>query len=202
MTMRIAVFASGTGSNFQAIIDAERAGTLPVNIALLVCDKPQAPVIGKAEQAGIPVYVFEPKQYASREEYEQDIVRKLQQMDIELIVLAGYMRLLTATLVEPYAGRMINVHPSLLPSFPGMRAIEQAWQAGVKVTGVTVHFVDGGMDTGPIIAQQSLAVHEDDTIDSLTARIHEVEHQLLPQVIAAIVAGKVKLDGRRVVILQ
>lgn len=198
--MRIAVFASGTGSNFQAIVDAVEAGKLKVSIELLVCDKPQAAVVDKARLAGIPVYTFRPRDYDSREAYERDILNELRAKHIDLIVLAGYMRLITSVLVDPYAGKMINVHPSLLPSFPGIKAIEQAWTAGVKVTGVTVHYVDGGMDTGPIIAQQAIAIEASDTIDSLTMRVHKEEHQLLPQVIGMIAAGKVALEDNRAVI--
>lgn len=199
--MRIAVFASGNGSNFQAIVDAVQSGELPVEIALLVCDKPQAKVVARAEAAGVPTYTFRPKDYPSRQAYEQEIKRRLVAERIDLVVLAGYMRLITETLVKPYYGKMINIHPSLLPAFAGLDAIGQAFAHGVKVTGVSVHFVDGGMDTGPIIAQEALPIWEDDTIASLTARIQNIEHRLYPQVIRLIGEGRVILQGDKVKVL-
>lgn len=200
--LRIAVFASGSGSNFQAIVDAMQAGELNVDIKLLVCDKPKAKVVARAEAAGVPVFVFRAKDYESREAYEADIVEKLQEVGVELIVLAGYMRLITATLVEPYYGRMINIHPSLLPSFPGLDAIGQAIKHGVKVTGVTVHYVDGGMDTGPIIAQEAVPIAADDTIERLTERIQRIEHQLYPRVVRWLSEGRVTLEDGKVDIRQ
>lgn len=188
--LRIAVFASGSGSNFQAIVDAVKQGTLDVNIELLVCDRPQAGVVQRAEAADIPVFAFRPKEYSSREAYEAEILQTLTDKQIDLIVLAGYMRLITEKLVKPYEGRMINVHPSLLPSFPGIDAIKQAVDHGVKVTGVTVHYVDGGMDTGPIIAQTAVPILENESIEQLTERIHRIEHELFPKVIQSISEAK------------
>ncbi|MBW4081929.1 phosphoribosylglycinamide formyltransferase [Paenibacillus sp. S150] len=198
---RIAVFASGQGSNFAALAEAERAGQLGGGrIELLVSDRPEAPVARRAEAAGIPSLLLRPKDFASRELYEAGIVAELQRRNIGLIVLAGYMRLISPVLLEPYAGRIINIHPSLLPAFAGKDAIGQALDYGVKLTGVTVHFVDGGMDTGPVIAQRSLAVEAGDTAESLAERIHRVEYELYPAVVAALAAGKVELDGRRAII--
>ena len=196
--LRIAVFASGNGSNFQALADAAREGRLGAEIRLLVCDRPNAFVVQRAEAAGIPAYVFRPRDYPSRETYEKEILAELERLGIELVVLAGYMRILTNVLVDAYAGRMINIHPSLLPAFPGVNAIRQALEYGVKVTGVTVHFVDGGVDTGPIIAQEALAVEENDTEETLAERIHRIEHRLLPEVVRKIAEGRVRLEGRRV----
>ncbi|WP_270168376.1 phosphoribosylglycinamide formyltransferase [Paenibacillus sp. SYP-B4298] len=198
--LKIAVFASGQGSNFQALADAVQAGRLDVTIELLVCDKPQAPVVGRAERAGIDTWVFKPKDYPSREAYETEILAELERRGIELIVLAGYMRIITPVLVEPYYGRMINIHPALLPSFPGVNGIGQALDYGVKVTGVTVHYVDGGMDSGPIIAQRVVEVADSDTEETLAPRIHAAEQALLPGVVQQIAQGKVKLDGRKVMI--
>lgn len=197
---RIAVFASGSGSNFQAIVDAVQAGKLDVEVGLLVCDKPSAKVVERAEAAGVETFAFRPKEFASKAAYEAEIVERLERNRIDLVVLAGYMRIVSDTLLGPYEGRIINIHPSLLPSFPGLDAIGQALAHGVKVTGVTVHFVDGGMDTGPIIAQRAVEVAEGDTADSLAASIHHVEHVLYPYVIGAIASGKAALgdDGRRV----
>ncbi|WP_159888197.1 phosphoribosylglycinamide formyltransferase [Paenibacillus puerhi] len=191
---RIAVFASGSGSNFQAIADAVKAGRLDVTIELLVCDRPQAKVVERAREAGIPVFTFNPKEYASRQAYEQEILRQLQDKQVELVVLAGYMRILTEVLVEAYWGRMLNIHPSLLPSFPGLHAVRQALAHGVKVTGVTVHLVDGGLDSGPILAQRALAIENGDTEEDLEKRIHPIEHDLYPQVIQDIVQGAIDLD--------
>ncbi|KIL42361.1 phosphoribosylglycinamide formyltransferase [Gordoniibacillus kamchatkensis] len=196
----MAVFASGSGSNFQAIVDAVRAGRLDVSVELLVCDRPKAKAVERAQHAGIDVLAFRPKDYGSREEYERMIVGELQRRGIDLIVLAGYMRIISATLLEPFDGRIVNIHPSLLPSFPGVDAIGQALTHGVKVTGVTVHFVDGGMDTGPIIAQRAIEIREDDTADTLAARIHAIEHELYPLVIGLIKQNRATLleDGRTV----
>jgi phosphoribosylglycinamide formyltransferase-1 len=200
---RIAVFASGQGSNFAALIDAQRAGLLGEgNIELLVSDKPEAPVAKRAEDAGIPALLLRPKDFASRELYEAEIVAELQRREIGLVVLAGYMRLITPVLLTPYAGRIINIHPSLLPAFAGKDAIGQALDYGVKLTGVTVHFVDGGMDTGPVIAQRSVALQDNDTADSLAERIHKVEYELYPEVVGAIASGKVELSGRKTIIRE
>ncbi|MDO7907539.1 phosphoribosylglycinamide formyltransferase [Paenibacillus sp. JX-17] len=199
---RIAVFASGQGGNFQALVDAAEQGGLGASVELLVCDKAQAPVVQRARKAGIDVHLFDPKQYSAREEYEAEIVGILQRKDIDLVVLAGYMRLLTSTMVDAYQGRLINIHPSLLPAFPGKNAIGQALDYGVKVTGVTIHYVDGGMDTGPIIAQHAVEIQSGDTQESLAVSIHEIEQQLYPQVVSWFAQGRVKLEGRSVTVLE
>ncbi|MCR8644544.1 phosphoribosylglycinamide formyltransferase [Paenibacillus sp. N1-5-1-14] len=195
---RIAVFASGSGSNFTAIEDAIKQGKLEVSLSLLVSDRPNAPVVDKAKQAGVPVFVFQPKDYASREAYEEEIVHQLHEHQIDLIVLAGYMRLITSKLVEPFYGKIINVHPSLLPAFPGMNAVKQALDYGVKLTGVTVHLVDGGLDSGPVIAQQVVEINDGDTEEMVLHRVHEAEHQLYPKVINWFSKGQVRLEGRHV----
>lgn len=198
--LKVAVFASGNGSNFQALADGARDGRIDAEIRLLVCDKPSAPVIKRAEAAGIETYVFRPREYPSREAYEREILIELKRRGVELVVLAGYMRIVTPVLVDACYGRMINVHPSLLPAFPGLNGIGQALEYGVKVTGVTVHFVDGGLDSGPIIAQEALAVEPGDTEDTLAARIHPVEHKLLLRVVQQFAEGRIRLDGRQVTI--
>jgi len=200
MTMRLAVFASGSGSNMQAIAEAIRDEGIPARIELVVCDKPGAYVLERAAAFGIDTYVFQPKMSPSREAYEREILAELSRRDIGLIVLAGYMRLITPVLVEPFYGRMINVHPALLPAFPGIRSVRQALDYGVKITGATVHFVDGGTDTGPIIAQQAVEVRPDDTEETLSARVHEAEHELLPRVVRWIAEGRVTLNDRKVTI--
>ena len=182
--MRIAVFASGRGSNLQAIHDAVLADKLQgVSLDLLVCDHPDAPVVKEVKKRGIPAFVFRPQDYSDKNSYETVISEKLKTAKIELVVLAGYMRLVGCVLLEQWEGRMINLHPSLLPLFPGMDAVGQAWRAGVKETGVTVHFVDAGMDTGRIFLQQKISLDPEDTAESLKAKIHLLEHQLLPKAI-------------------
>lgn len=198
---RIAVFASGEGSNFQALAEAANAGELGgAEIALLVCDKPSAPVVQRAERLGVQAHLFKPKDYDSREAYEREIVHKLEEHRVDLVVLAGYMRLLTPVIVDKYRGRLINIHPSLLPAFPGKDAIGQALAYGVKVSGVTVHFVDEGMDTGPIIAQKALPIVSGETVDSLAQAIHAIERELYPQVVSWFAKGLVQFDGRQVTV--
>ncbi|MFD0672270.1 phosphoribosylglycinamide formyltransferase [Cohnella sp. GCM10027633] len=200
--LKVAVFASGSGSNFQALAEAVQQGGIDATISLVVCDKPSAYVLERAKAFHIETYEFRPKEYASREAYEEKIVAKLQETGIDLIVMAGYMRLVTNVLVEPYYGRMINIHPALLPAFPGMDGIGQAIAYGAKIAGATVHFVDGGTDTGPIIAQRAVEVLEGDTKETLGARIQKIEHALLPEVVRLIAAGRVSLNGRHVTIAQ
>lgn len=182
--VKAAVFASGTGSNFQAIVDDK---DLPCKIVLLVCDKPNAQVVEKAQKQGIKSFVFSAKDYENKAAYEQEIVNVLERNEIEWIFLAGYMRLLGETILNTYEGKIINIHPSLLPAFPGKDAIARAFEAGVDETGVTIHYVDAGMDTGPIIAQEAVKVLEGDTVESLQARIQEVEHRLYPKVIKELI---------------
>lgn len=174
---KIAVFASGSGSNFQAIAEAAQAGTLPATIELVVTDKPGAFVVERANRLGIPVLELAPKNFDSKAAYEQAVVAELKAKGVEWVVLAGYMRLVGEILLGAYTNRIVNIHPSLLPSFPGKDAIGQAMTHGVKVTGVTVHYVDEGMDTGKIISQAAVDVVEDDR-EATEARIHAVEHQL------------------------
>lgn len=178
--VRVAVFASGTGSNFEAIMESNER---TFDVAQLFCDQPTAHVIGKAAQYGIETIIFNPADYESKQDYEEMIVEKLKRANIEWIVLAGYMRIVGETLLNEYEGRIVNIHPSLLPSFPGKNAVEQALEAGVKVSGVTVHYVDEGIDTGPIIAQEPVTVFPKDTPDTLQQRIQHIEHVIYPRVI-------------------
>ncbi|TDL30621.1 phosphoribosylglycinamide formyltransferase [Jeotgalibacillus sp. S-D1] len=177
---KIALFASGNGSNVQAMIDAIERNKLSATIELLVCDRPNAYVIERAKQAGIEVFVFQAKTFSSKEEYEKVILSKLQQKEIKWIVLAGYMRLIGRVLLTSYEKRIINIHPSLLPAFAGKDAVGQAIDYGVKVMGVTVHFVDEGMDTGPIISQCSFHVEDKMERSDIELKIHQIEHQLYP----------------------
>lgn len=184
---RIAVFASGTGSNFEAIMNhTDRT----FDVVMLVCDKPKAHVIGKAASFGVETVVLEPEKFPSKEAYETEILQKLKRANVEWIVLAGYMRIVGKTLLEAYEGKIVNIHPSLLPAFPGKDAIGQALEAGVKVSGVTIHFVDEGIDTGPIIAQEPVTVFPNDTKETLQKRIQQVEHVLYTKVIEELTREK------------
>ncbi|WP_242223926.1 phosphoribosylglycinamide formyltransferase [Bacillus cereus group sp. BfR-BA-01380] len=190
---RLAIFASGSGSNFQALVDAVEAGRLDAQLSLLVCDQPGARVVERANNHHVPCFSFSAKAYESKEAFEQEIVKKLQEYEIDWIILAGYMRLIGPTLLTAYEGRIVNIHPSLLPNFPGKDAIGQAIEAGVKVTGVTIHYVDAGMDTGPIIAQEAVAVSENDTRESLQKKIQLVEHRLYVDTVKSLLHSEVKL---------
>lgn len=174
---KFAVFASGSGTNFQAIYDAVQEGNLNGEAVLVVTDKPDAIVVERAEKAGIETLAIKPVDFPSKAAYEQAILEKLKEQDVEWIVLAGYMRLIGDVLLAAFPNRIINIHPSILPAFPGKDAIGQAIEHGVKVTGVTVHFVDAGMDTGTIIAQQAVDVVEGNR-KKTEERIHAVEHAL------------------------
>lgn len=187
---KIAVFASGSGSNFQAIGVAVQAGILNAEICLLVCDKPGAFVVDRAEMLGIPSLVIDPKWFRSKEAYETKILQKLTSLDVELVVLAGYMRLIGPTLLQAFEGSIVNIHPSLLPAFPGKDAIGQALAAGVERTGVTIHYVDEGMDTGPIIASSAVTVDAGETRESLQKKIQRIEHSLYPEVLEQLLNGK------------
>lgn len=177
---KFAVFASGSGTNFQAINDAVQEEKLPGEAVLVVTDKPGALIVERAEKAGIEVLAIKPAGFPSKAVYEQLILEKLRELDVEWIVLAGYMRLIGDVLLAAFPNRIINIHPSLLPAFPGKDAIGQAMDHGVKVTGVTVHYVDAGMDTGTIIAQQAVEVVEGNRAQT-EERIHAVEHALYPK---------------------
>ncbi|MDQ0215577.1 phosphoribosylglycinamide formyltransferase-1 [Oikeobacillus pervagus] len=180
---KFAVFASGNGSNFQVLAEAVNNGLIEGTIELVVCDQPNAFVVQRANELHIPVFTFQAKNYPSKADFEKEIINELQQRDVDFIVLAGYMRLVGPTLLEAYSHRIVNIHPSLLPSFPGKDAVGQALKAGVKITGVTIHFVDEGMDTGPIIAQKAVEITPDDTHETLQGKIQQVEHSLYPQVV-------------------
>ncbi|MBM3243334.1 MAG: phosphoribosylglycinamide formyltransferase [Candidatus Omnitrophica bacterium] len=201
MKRNIAVFASGRGSNFVALVKAAKSGRLKnVNLALLVCDNPHAPVVFKAKKLKIKVALVNPDIFITKDAFEQRIVRHLRENKISLIVLAGFMRILSSRFVSLYRNKIINIHPSLLPAFKGAQAIKDAFDYGVKITGVTVHFVDEKMDHGPVIIQREVAISEKDTLKSLEEKIHKVEHKLYLQAINLFVKGKLRLKGRRVFI--
>ena len=182
--MRLALMASGTGSNVEILLSEKKAGGLPfVDWVLLGCDRPNAPVIQKAKSHRLKTWVHSPSEFADKIQYEKSLHQVLSQEEVDGIVLAGYMRLIGPTLLEHWEGRIINLHPSLLPSFPGQHSIRDALEHRVKLTGCTVHFVDQGVDTGPIIAQESVPVFSNDTPETLAKRIHQAEHSLLPKTV-------------------
>ncbi|HEU4964420.1 MAG TPA: phosphoribosylglycinamide formyltransferase [Bacilli bacterium] len=201
-TPKFAIFASGGGSNAQALIDAVRAGEIPGELACIVCDKPGAQVIERALRVGIPALVYTPKKFETKALYEARVVHDLRAHGVDYIVLAGYMRLCGPTLLEAYGGKTINLHPSLLPLFPGKDAIGDALAAGVKYTGVTVHFIDEGMDTGPIIRQETVMIDPQDTRETLAPKIHAVEHRLLPEVTAQLLRGDIRMENGQAVIMN
>lgn len=193
--LNLAVFVSGGGTNLQAILDARIRG---VNVALVVSSNPRAYAIERARRRGVPVRVVEPKRYPSRESYDARLIELLEEFSIDLIALAGFMRILSPLMVNRYRNRIMNIHPALLPSFPGTNAVARALEYGVKWTGCTVHFLDEGVDTGPIIIQSVVPVHDDDTVESLTERIHQHEHRIYPEAIRLFAEGKLSVRGRRV----
>jgi len=197
----IAVFASGRGTNFNAIADTVKKGKIKANLALLVCDNPGAMVIERAEKIGVKVALIERKNFASREDFETEIIKDLHENKIDLVVLAGFMRILSPHLIKEYKNKIINIHPALLPSFKGAHAIKDAFDYGVKLTGVTVHFVDEKMDHGAIILQELVKKTQKDTVQSLEAKIHKVEHKLYPEAINLFVRGKLRIKGRIVEII-
>ena len=200
MSVKIGILASGEGSNFQAIVD--QTGDSPVQFAVVIYNNPAAPVRLRAENLGIPTVFLDHRQFATREALDQAILEVLGEYDVDLVVMAGWMRLVTSVLVDAYRGRMVNIHPSLLPSFRGIRAVEQALEYGVQVTGCSVHFVDLEVDSGPIIAQEAVPILADDSVETLSQRIHEAEHRIYPQVVRWLAEGRVQIEGRRVRILE
>ena len=196
----IGVLASGRGSNFQSIIDAVERGYLRVTLRVLITDNPAAFAIERAKNHGIEHLVMRPKQFASREDYFERIAAELKHREVGLVVLAGFMRIVGKPLISAFPGRIMNIHPALLSSFPGLHGQRQALDYGVKISGCTVHFVDEGMDTGPVIIQAAVPVRYDDTEDSLSARILAFEHKIYPEAIRLFSEGRLSVAGRRVVV--
>jgi len=192
---RLAVFVSGSGTNLQAIIDAKIPN---VEIAVVLSNSLGAYAVERAKKHGIPVEIVDHRNYPIREEFEREILMRLEPYSIDLIALAGFMRILSPFFIRLYKNRIINLHPALLPSFPGTHAAKQALDYGVKFTGCTVHFVDEGVDTGPIILQTVVPIYDTDTEDSLLERIHREEHRIYPEAIRLFAEGKLKVEGRRV----
>jgi phosphoribosylglycinamide formyltransferase-1 len=199
-TFRIGVLGSGKGSNFVAIADACAAGKISASIALVLSDVETAGILTHARDRKIPARFIAPGKFRTKldEEAENSYIRAMQEANVDLIVLAGFMRVLKGDFLRAFEGRIVNVHPSLLPSFPGLEAWKQALEAGVKVTGCTVHFVDAGVDSGPIIGQQTVPILDDDTAEMLHQRIHAAEHELYPNCVAAFARGDITVKGRRV----
>jgi phosphoribosylglycinamide formyltransferase-1 len=198
--IRLGVLASGGGTNLQAIIDCCQAGSLAAEIAVVITNNPGAGALERAAQAGIPTLCINHREFARREDFDSAVVRALQEAHVDLVVLAGFMRIITPAFIEVFPERVINIHPALLPSFPGMHVQQQAIDYGARFSGCTVHFVDGGVDTGPIIIQAVVPVFPEDTADTLAARILEQEHLIYPRAIQLIAEGRVRVEGRRVII--
>ena len=197
----IGVLVSGSGTNLQAILDAGRENRLgPGEVRLVVSNIAEAKALERAERAGVPTKVLPHQSSPSREAYDDALVTALRAAGVELVALAGFMRLVTPRLLDAFPLRVVNIHPSLLPAFPGLHAQKQAVGHGVKVSGCTVHFVDTGLDSGPIIAQAAVPVHDDDDAERLQQRILVEEHRLYPTVLRALAEGRVDVHGRRVVI--
>jgi phosphoribosylglycinamide formyltransferase 1 len=196
--MNIAVLVSGSGTNLQAIIDAVKSGYIPAKIALVLSDKKDAFALERARKAGIETVVLDKKDFKTREDLDKEIIRNLKKRDVGLVVLAGFMRLLSPHFIQEYRNRVINIHPALLPAFKGTHGIKDALEHGAKVTGATVHFVDEKLDNGAIILQRTVEVKEGDTEETLLERVHKEEHKIYPEAIKLFVEGKLKVEGRRV----
>ena len=196
----LGVLASGRGSDLQSIIDAIDNGQLKIKIGVVLTDKPEAMALERARKAGIPAVCVDRKQYSSKEEFEQELIAQLKKYNVNLVILAGFMRILSPCFVNAFKNSILNIHPSLLPSFTGAHAHRDVLAYGVKVSGCTVHFVDEGMDSGPIIMQKAVPVLDDDTEDTLAARVLEQEHIVYPKVIELFISGKIHVDGRHVTI--
>jgi len=195
---RLGILISGRGSNFQAIADSIAAGRLNATIAVVISNRPEAPGLDIARERGIPALIL-PSKGVTREDYDAQLVKELSSRQVDLVCLAGFMRLLTATFIHAFPQRTLNIHPSLLPAFPGLNAQAQALSYGVKVTGCTVHFVDDDLDSGPIVAQAAVPVMNDDTVEALSARILLEEHRIYSEAVARVLAGQWHVRGRRVV---
>ena len=196
----LAVFSSGFGSNLQAIINAVKKGKVNANIVLVISDNIDAYSLVRAKKAGIDFLYVDPADFKDRTSYDKFIMKRLKKEKMDYVVLAGYMRIVSDYFIRRYKNKIINIHPALLPSFKGTQAILDALDYGVKVTGVTVHFVTSALDEGPVILQSALEIKDDDTLESLSERIHRLEHKLYPRAIDLLVNGKLLVKGRKVLI--
>ena len=195
---RLGILLSGRGSNFMAIADNVAAGRIPAEIAVVISNRPNAPGLEEAERRGLPVRMI-PSKGLEREQYDRQVVAVLQEREVDLVCLAGFMRLLSPYFVSAFPNRILNIHPSLLPAFPGLDAQRQALEYGVKMTGCTVHFVDENLDAGPIVIQSAIPVLDEDTPDTLSARILSEEHRAYSEAIKIVLSGAWRIEGRRVV---
>ena len=198
----LGVLCSGRGTNLQSILAAVDSGQIPAPVGVVLTDKPDAKALERAEKAGIPHFCVNRKQYTDKQAFEEALVGKLREHGVTLVILAGFMRILSPYFVHEFPGRILNIHPSLLPSFGGAHAHRDVLAYGVKVSGCTIHFVDEGMDSGPIILQTSVPVLDDDDEDALAARVLVEEHKLYPRAIELFLKGKLKVEGRKVRILE
>ncbi len=198
MKKKLAVLLSGRGSNFEAIARAVREGKIDAEIAVVISNRPDARGLERAREMGIPSLCV-PSRGVTREEYDEKLIEELRRHNPDLICLAGFMRLLSPAFIAAFRGRILNIHPSLLPAFPGLNAQRQAFDHGVRFTGCTVHFVDEGLDSGPIVMQAAVPVRDDDTVETLAERILEAEHATYPRAIALVLSGAYRIEGRRVV---
>ncbi len=198
--LKIGVLASGKGSNLQAIIDSINKGEVAGEVVLVISDRSNAGALLRAENHGIRNLFLDPRKFKDRKSYDERIIGELKKENVELILLAGYMRLLSPVMIQSFHQRIMNIHPSLLPSFPGKEGVSQAFDYGVKVTGCTVHFVDEGLDTGPVILQDSVPVLQEDTLETLQSRIHAAEHRIYPRAVDLFSRGIIKVKGRRCII--
>ena len=196
--LQLGVLASGSGSNLQSILDACGERRIPAQVAAVICNVPGAKALDRAREAGAPAVLLPHQPFARREEYDARLVEELRARGVQLVCLAGFMRVLTPVFLSAFAQRVLNIHPSLLPAFPGMHAVRQALQAGVRVSGCTVHIVDEGTDTGPILIQAAVPVQEGDTEETLAARILAQEHRIYPRAIQLVAEGRVEVQGRKV----
>jgi phosphoribosylglycinamide formyltransferase 1 len=194
---RVGVLISGRGSNLQALLDAAAADRLGGEVALVISNVASAQGLERARRARVEAVALDHRG-TSREAYDRKVLGRLMQVGVELVCLAGYMRLLSPDFVRAFPNRVLNVHPSLLPAFPGLNAQQQAWEHGVKVSGATVHLVDEGLDTGAILLQEAVPVHEDDTPQTLSARILAAEHRIYPRAVRLMLEGRCRVEGRRV----
>ena len=199
MEGRVAVLVSGSGTNLQALLDDPE---IRPHLSLVLSDRPNVKALDRAEQAGIEAAVLQPEGFADRADFDRAVLGLFRDRAIDILVSAGYMRLLGTPVLGVYGGRWLNVHPALLPSFPGMHGVRDALAYGVKVTGVTVFLVDDGVDTGPVVSQEAIEVMTDDDWDSLEVRIHAAEHRLLPAALLALIEGRLHVDGRHVRIME
>ena len=199
--IKVGVLASGRGTDFQSLADARDRGELDVELAILVCNVPGAPVLERAKRAGVPSTVVDHRPFGKdREAFEREVMSVLNGKHVDLVVFAGFMRLVTPYFVKAFPNRIMNIHPSLLPAYPGAHAHRDVLAAGAKVSGLTIHFVDASLDGGPIILQKAVPVRDDDTEDTLAARVLEQEHIFLPLAVRLFVEGRLRVEGRRVVI--